>query len=142
MTGSAALRGLALALLASLAASAAAEPLTAEQVLQLRQAGVSNETIQKMLEQSSGTSKLPDNLQQQAEATDHIGAYDLPDGTHILSTGKSDLPNHYYDPTINSGGSQYPMQVYPFVTPYGPGPGPGPAPGMAGGGPAPAILPR
>jgi hypothetical protein len=131
---------LALAVLASLAASSAsAEQLTAEQVLQLRQSGVSDETIQKMLDQGSGSgSSLPAPLQQQAEATDHIGAYDLPDGTHILSTGKSDLPNHYYDPTIDSGGgSQYPIQVYPFVSPYGPGPG-----GAAGGGPARVLEPR
>lgn len=136
------LRGTSLALVAfaALGASfASAEALTADEVLKLRQAGVSDETIQKMLEQSSGSgsgSALPAPLQQQAEATDHIGAYDLPDGTHILSTGKSDMPNHYYDPTMDSGGSQYPIQVYPFVTPYGPGPG------AAGGGPAPVMRPR
>jgi hypothetical protein len=141
------LRGSVLALVVGTAlgaSGASAEPLTAEQVLQLRQAGVSDETIQKMLEQSSSGSgsgsTLPAPLQQQAEATDKIGAYDLPDGTHILSTGKSDMPNHYYDPTIDSGQSQYPIQVYPFVTPYGPGPGA--AGGAAGGGPAPAMRAR
>jgi hypothetical protein len=111
----------------------AAEPLTAEQVLELRRAGVSDETIQKMLEQGQTSgSTLPGPLQQQAEATSHIGSWNLPDGTRILSTGKSDLPNHYYDPTIDSGGGQYPIQVYPFVTPYGPG----------GGGAAPVLAPH
>lgn len=116
--------------------SVAAEPLTAEQVLELRKAGVSDATIQKMLDQRDSTSTLPGPLQQQAEATSHIGSWDLPDGTRVLSTGKSDLPDHYFDPTIG-GSQQFPINVYPFVSPYGPVPG-------AGGGPAPApvIAPR
>jgi hypothetical protein len=113
----------------AVAGAVGAEPLTADQVLELRKAGVSDETIQKMLEQSQGsTSTLPGPLQQQAEATSHIGTWNLPDGTRILSTGKSDLPNHYYDPTINPNQGQNPIQVYPFVGPYGPGPAAAPAP--------------
>lgn len=134
----ASLRGLARASLLVLlaAAGSSAESLTAEQVLELRKAGVSDETIQKMLDQGSSAGSLPGPLQQQAEATSHIGSWDLPDGTRVLSTGKSDMPNHFYDPTIGGGSNQYPISVYPFVTPYGPGPGP------AGGGPAPVLVPR
>lgn len=131
------LRGLARASLLLLlgAAGGSAESLTAEQVLELRKAGVSDATIQKMLDQGSSAGSLPGPLQQQAEATSHIGSWDLPDGTRVLSTGKSDMPNHFYDPTIG-GGNQYPLNIYPYVTPFGPGPGP------AGGGPAPVLVPR
>ncbi len=112
--------------------------LTADEVLRLRQSGVSDETIQKMLDQErSEKAEIPAAMVQQEYAQKHIGTWTTSDGSVVLSTGQSTNPDHYYDPTLPGSGSNYPIGVYPYVFPgaYG---SPGPMPyggGAAGRGP-------
>jgi hypothetical protein len=72
----------------------------------------------------------------QEYATRHMGSWNLPDGSVVLSTGKSKPAG--FDPTIPQS-NPYPIDVYPYVFPGGGGmpgpPGPGPAPG-------PVMMPR
>lgn len=130
------------ALRASLAAAcllflpAPAQALTADEVLKLRAAGVSDETIQKMLDsEKDSAAGVPQNMVDQEYATRHQGSWNLPDGSVVLSTGKSQQPG--FDPTIPQS-NPYPISVYPYV--FGGGGGmPGP-PGPAG--PGPVMAPR
>jgi len=128
------LGALALALLLAVAVDGASA-LTTEEVLKLRAAGVSDETIQKMIEaQSANPAGVPQNMVDQEYAARHIGTWNLPDGNVVLSTGKSREPG--FDPTLPQSGNEYPMNVFPYVFPGGPGMGaPGPAPG-------PVLAPR
>jgi len=127
----------ALALLLALAASGPqrASALTADEVLKLREAGVSDETIQQMLsneaakQQQGGASA---QMQQQKFANDHIGSWTTSDGRVVLSTGRADPAKDVFDPTVPGSGNDYPMSVYPYVFPGGaPGP-PGPVMGPHG----------
>lgn len=95
--------------------------LTADQVLELRKSGVSDETIQKMLENEKQAMKdkqadrVPDSMVEQSYANEHIGTWETKDGRRVYSTGKGDYPNHAFDPTIPSSQPQYPVGVYPYV---------------------------
>jgi hypothetical protein len=82
--------------------------LTPEEVLKLKQAGVSDETIQMMIEQEQER-RIPSNMIEQGYATDHPGSWKLRDGRTITSTGKRQLPLPY--PT------EYPVapNIYPYV---------------------------
>lgn len=119
--------------------------LTAEEVLQLKQAGVSDETIQQMLENERQKNEqqaadVPSAMKQDEFANDHIGTWTTSDGRVVLSTGKADPQKDVFDPTVpQSGADQMPMNVYPYVFPGAPGP-PGPVVGPhgpIGGGPGP-----
>lgn len=95
--------------------------LTADQVLELRKSGVSDETIQKMLENESQEMKakkadrVSDSMVEQSYANEHIGTWQTKDGRRVYSTGKGDYPNHAFDPTIPSAQPQYPVSVFPYV---------------------------
>jgi hypothetical protein len=85
--------------------------LTPEEVLQLKAAGVSEETIQLMLENARDR-KLSPSLLEQEYATEHMGTWHLRDGRTIHSTGKRQLPLHYpteYPP---------PPPYAPYISPY------------------------
>jgi len=118
--------------------------LTAEEVLQLKQAGVSDETIQKMLDNESQKQQqdaAPNAaMQDQKFANDNIGSWTTSDGRVVLSTGKADPQKDVFDPTIQqSNGYQNQMNVYPYVfpgAPVGPAPVVGPH-GPIGGGAGP-----
>jgi hypothetical protein len=87
--------------------------LTADEVLKLRAAGVSDETIQKMLDQEED-GQVPSSMVDQAYATKHMGTWNLPDGSVLYSTGVSRPRN----PTIDQGdywGGMPPYSVNPFV---------------------------
>ncbi|HZR84525.1 MAG TPA: hypothetical protein VFD92_25725 [Candidatus Binatia bacterium] len=117
----------------------AARGLTTEEVLKLREAGVSDETIQKMIDQEAANpSGVPQQMVDQEYASRHIGSWNLPDGSVVLSTGKSREPG--FDPTLPQN-NQYPISVYPYVFPGGGMPGPPGPMGPMGGG-APVIAPR
>jgi len=88
--------------------------LTAEEVLKLRAAGVSDETIQKMLDQESD-GQVPSSMVDQAYATKHMGTWNLPDGSVLYSTGGVRPPRN---PTIDQGdywGGQAPYSINPYV---------------------------
>jgi hypothetical protein len=86
--------------------------LTPEEVLKLKAAGVSEETIQLMLRNESENKISTDKLEQ-GYATDHMGTWKLRDGRTITSTGKRQLPLHY--PTEYPPPSPYVPYVYPYV---------------------------
>lgn len=86
--------------------------LTLEEVLKLKAAGVSEETIQLMLRNESEKNVSADKLEQ-GYATDHMGTWKLRDGRTITSTGKRQLPLHY--PTEYPLPSPYAPYVYPHV---------------------------
>lgn len=117
-----------------------ARALTADEILQLKQAGVSDDTIQDMLQnermkQQQKAADAPSAAMEQDKfANDHIGSWTTSDGRVVLSTGKADPQKDFADPTIpNSNADQQP-NVYPYVFTNGqPGP-PGP--------PAPVIGPH
>jgi hypothetical protein len=108
-----------------------ARGLTADEVLKLRAAGVSNETIQKMIDSESAQQPAPppSDVVSEDYASHHIGTWDTPDGNVVLSTGKDRQPG--FDPTLPSS-NQYPINVYPYVFPGGGMPGP----------PGPVVAPR
>ena len=149
----------ALALAASVFARSAAA-LTADEVLRLKAAGVSDHTIQMMMkdEQADAANaasgpppaqaappqaaqpQVPQSMVEQTYAEKHIGSWDLPDGSRVISTGQDH--NGFFDPTIPVQ-NPYPMNIYPYVFPGGGGPMPGPFPGgggAAGGGGRPMIV--
>lgn len=113
-----------LAALAVLATGRAARALTAEEVLQLKQAGVSDETIQKMLDDESQKRQQdgPPNaaMQDQKFANDNIGSWTTSDGRVVLSTGKADPQKDVFDPTIQNSNAGQNSNVYPFVFPNAP----------------------
>jgi hypothetical protein len=118
--------------------ASAARALTAEEVLQMKQAGVSDETIQQMLENErlKDQQKVDDApgaaMEQDKFANDHIGTWTTSDGRVVLSTGKADPQKDVFDPTVpQSGADQLPANVYPYVFPGAPGP-PGPVMGPHG----------
>jgi len=125
----------------ALAWAARAGALTADEVLKLKQAGVSDETIQQMLDNeraqqdaANARAGATQQMQEQSYAADHIGTHELGDGTVVLSTGKADPQQDVFDPTVpNSNANTQPMSVYPYVFPGGP-PGP-PAPVLGPHGP-------
>jgi hypothetical protein len=128
---------LAATLLAMTARATPARALTAEEVLQLRQAGVSDATIQQMLENERQKNERHDDVPQQMRdqkfANDHIGTWDTSDGRVVLSTGRADPQRDVFDPTVpqnNYGNGQ--MNVYPYVFPGAPGPAPAPVLGPHG----------
>jgi hypothetical protein len=86
--------------------------LTPEEVLQLKAAGVSEGTIQLMLE-NERERKLSPSLLEQEYAAEHPGTWHLRDGRTIHSTGKRQLPLHY--PTEYPPTPPYP----PYISPYG-----------------------
>lgn len=116
------------ALLVSAPGAALAEALTAEQVLELRKAGVSDATIRQMLQNQSEETKarqeerVPDELVEQSYANEHIGSWNTKDGRRVFSTGKGDYPAHAFDPTIPSSQPEYPIGVFPFLGAGRPGP--------------------
>jgi len=91
----------ALSLLAFLLSISPAYPLTVEEILALKKAGVSDETIQMLLEREH----------EDRSAAEHLGTCTTPDGRVIRSTGKRhwplSLPESYQ--------GQYPIGVYPFI---------------------------
>jgi len=89
-----------------------ASTLTPDEVLQLKAAGVSEETIQMMLrnEKEQG---IPSDTREQGYATDHMGTWKLRDGRTVTSTGKRQLPLHY--PTEYPPPSPYAPYIYPQV---------------------------
>ncbi len=120
------------------AAPGAAFGLTAEEVLKLREAGVSDETIRQMLENERAEAEAKKNdqaateqMQQQEFASDHIGTWNLSDGRVVLSTGKADPAKDVFDPTVPQSNA-YPMSVFPYVFPGAPT---GPAPVLGPHGP-------
>ena len=86
--------------------------LTPEEVLKLKAAGVSEATIQLML-QKEQENKIPAKTLEQGYATDHMGTWKLQDGRTITSTGKRQLPLDY--PTAYPPYSPYPPNIYPYV---------------------------
>ncbi len=80
--------------------------LTPAEVLKLKDAGVSEETIQMML-QNEAESRISSDQVEQGYATDHMGSWQLRDGRTIHSPGKRQLP------------LDYPTQ-YPTPPPYAP----------------------
>lgn len=80
--------------------------LTPAELLKLKEAGVSEETIQMML-QNEAESRISSDQVEQGYATDHMGSWRLRDGRTIHSTGKRQLPLDY--PT-----------EYPTPPPYAP----------------------
>src|SRR5581483_399731 len=87
--------------------------LTPEEILKLKAAGVSEETIQLLL-QKEQEEQIPASTVEQGYATDHMGAWKLKDGRTITSTGKRRLPLHY--PTDYPPPSPYMPYMYPYVT--------------------------
>ncbi len=75
--------------------------LTPAEVLKLKEAGVSEETIQMML-QNEAESRISSDQVEQGYATDHMGSWQLRDGRTIHSTGKRrlslDYPTEYPTP--------------------------------------------
>lgn len=134
-----------------LCAAGAAHALTADEILQLKQAGVSDDTIQDMLqnerlkEQQKAADAPSAAMEQDKFANDHIGSWTTSDGRVVLSTGKADPQKDVFDPTIpQNPADTTPTSIYPYVfTGVGP-PGPpapvigphGPigGPGVGGGG--------
>src|SRR6266436_4850059 len=86
--------------------------LTPEEVLKLKAAGVSETTIQLML-QKEHEDKIPSRTLEQGYATEHMGTWKLQDGRTITSTGKRQLPLDY--PTAYPPDSPYTPNVYPYV---------------------------
>jgi hypothetical protein len=128
------------ALAFALASASPAAALTAEEVLKLREAGVSDETIQQMLANERAQADqqgATEQMQQQKFANDNIGTWNTSDGRVVLSTGRADPDKDVFDPTVPQE-NPYPMSIYPYVFPNaGPGapapvigphglPGPGP----------------
>lgn len=95
--------------------------LSAEEILELRRAGVSDATIRQMLEnehqqtRARQEARIPDEQVEQSYANEHIGSWTTKDGRRVFSTGKGDYPNHAFDPTIPSNQPQYPIGVFPYV---------------------------
>jgi hypothetical protein len=90
----------------------ATSALTPEEILKLKAAGVSEKTIQLLLQQDQ-EKKIPPSLVEQGYATDNIGTSHLKDGRTITSTGKRQLPLHY--PTEYPPISPYGPQIYPYI---------------------------
>jgi hypothetical protein len=89
-----------------------AAALTPEEVLKLKAAGVSDETIQLMIKQER-EQRVPPAMVEQGYATDRMGTWKLKDGRTITSTGKRQLPLHY--PTEYPPPSPYLPNIYPYV---------------------------
>lgn len=86
--------------------------LTAEEVLKLKAAGVSEETIQLLL-QKAPDDQLPSDIIEQGYATEHIGTWRLRNGQTIHSTGRRQLPLHY--PNVYPPLAPYSPPIYPYV---------------------------
>jgi hypothetical protein len=88
-------------LLVFLLSSIPAWALTTEEILALKKAEVSDETLQRLLEQEHEDKLL----------TEHLGTWTTPDGRVIRSTGKRQWslnPPELHQP-------QYLIGVYPFI---------------------------
>lgn len=106
--------------------------LTAEEVLQMKQAGVSDDVIQQMLEnerlknEQQAAAAPSAAMEQDKFANDHIGSWTTSDGRVVLSTGRADPQKDVFDPTVaQNPANTTPMSVYPYVFTGAPGP-PGP----------------
>jgi len=132
------------ALCATFIGSSVAQALTADEVLKLKKAGVSDATIQQMLENDRLEQEQQDKndgataaQQEQKFANDNIGTWNTSDGRTVLSTGAANPSRDVFDPSVpGTGAAAYPMNIYPYVFPSAPmgpgaGPGAGPAPGPA-----------
>ena len=86
--------------------------LTPEEVLKLKAAGVSETTIQLML-QKEQENKIPSRTLEQGYATEHMGTWKLQDGRTITSTGKRQLPLDY--PTVYPPDFPYAPTIYPYI---------------------------
>ncbi|MCS6927395.1 MAG: hypothetical protein NZ578_16005 [Candidatus Binatia bacterium] len=80
-----------------------AQALTVEQVLALKKAGVSDETIQRLLEHAREDKLIAEQL----------GTWTTQSGRVIRSTGKRRWP--LTPPELHQG--QYPIGIYPFLSP-------------------------
>lgn len=123
-----------------LCGASAARALTAEEIVQLKDAGVSDDTIQDMLqnerlkEQQKAQNAPSAAMEQDKFANDHIGSWTTSDGRVVLSTGKADPQKDFADPTIPNSNADSQPNVYPYVFTNGggmPGP-PGPVIGPHG----------
>lgn len=129
-----------------LCSAGAARALTADEILQLKQAGVSDDTIQDMLqnerlkEQQKAADAPSAAMEQDKFANDHIGSWTTSDGRVVLSTGKADPQKDVFDPTVpQNPADTTPTNVYPYVFTGGGPPGPpgpviGPHGPIGGGG--------
>ena len=90
--------------------------LSPAEVLKLKQSGVSEATIQMMLE-NEAAGRVPSDKIEQSYATDGIGSWQLRDGRTIHSTGDRrlplDFPTNYPTPAPYSPYAD----PYIFVTP-------------------------
>lgn len=123
-----------------LCSTSAARALTAEEIVQLKDAGVSDDTIQDMLqnerlkEQQKAQNAPSAAMEQDKFANDHIGSWTTSDGRVVLSTGKADPQKDFADPTIPNSNADAQPNVYPYVFTGGGPPGP-PAPVIGPHGP-------
>jgi hypothetical protein len=113
------------ALLATTLIPTATCALTADEVLQLKQAGVSDATIQQMLQNENLKEQrqqqdTPAAMQEQKFANDHIGSWNTSDGRVVLSTGRADPQRDVFDPTVPNSNANAPTNVYPYVFPGAP----------------------
>lgn len=126
-------------LLGATSAPRTAQALTAAEVEQLRNAGVSDDTIQDMLQnerlkdQQKAADAPTQAMEQDKFVNDHIGSWTNSEGRVVLSTGKADPQKDVFDPTVpQSSADTMPTAVYPYVFPGAPGP---PAPVLGPHGP-------
>ena len=90
----------------------AVHAVTPEEILKLKAAGVSEETLQMML-RNEYENKISEDKLEQGYATDRMGTWKLKDGRIITSTGKRRLPLHY--PTEHPPLSPYAPFIYPYI---------------------------
>jgi hypothetical protein len=123
-----------------LCSATTARALTAEEVLQLRDAGVSDDMIQDMIknerlkDQQKAQNAPSAAMEQDKFANDHIGSWTTSDGRVVLSTGKADPQKDFADPTIPNANADSQPSVYPYVFTGAGQPGP-PAPVIGPHGP-------
>ena len=121
-----------------LCATLPARALTAEEIQQLKLSGVSDDTIQDMLqnerlkEQQKAQNAPSAAMEQDKFANDHIGSWTNSDGRVVLSTGKADPQKDFADPTIPNSNADSQPNVYPYVFTGGGVPAPAPVIGPHG----------
>jgi hypothetical protein len=121
-----------------LCAARPAHALTAQEILQLKDAGVSDDTIQDMLqdeklkEQKKAADAPSAAMEQDKFVNDHIGSWTNSDGRVVLSTGKADPQKDFADPTIPNSNADSQPNVYPYVFTGGGVPAPAPVIGPHG----------
>ena len=121
-----------------LCAARPARALTAEEIQQLKLSGVSDDTIQDMLqnerlkEQNKAAEAPSAAMEQDKFVNDHIGSWTNSDGRVVLSTGKADPQKDFADPTIPNSNADNMGSVYPYVFTGGGPPAPAPVLGPHG----------